>query len=89
MLPSVAKLVHHHEGSICQAKHENHFHSERKLCPICNFTFSVFLSEKTNIVAEKIEFSNHYYSPFHTFFYKDLTQYSFLLRAPPLFTNLV
>lgn len=83
ILPSIAKLEHHHEHVECKAKHEKHSHECNEKCAICDFEFSVFFSDFNpiflSIKLTVAEYCNTYRSVFHSTFSK----YSFLLRAPP------
>jgi len=86
LLPSVVKFEHHHEHIECKAKNEKHYHVLHDKCVICDFEFSIFIADIWDIDFQKEKplgyFSNHY----DPAYFPNLSQYSFLLRAPPLFT---
>ena len=85
--PSIVKLGHHHEKFFCNAKSEKHFHNAHEKCIACNFEFSVFLTEKNNIVPAKNELIDSYKDFFKSSQCNNLSNYSFKLRGPPDFTN--
>jgi len=84
LFPTIIKLGHHHhEGFVCKAKTEKHFHTTHENCTICTFEFSLFSTNYNPISFAKehvtITFNNSYTS----INFSDLSDYSFLLRAPP------
>jgi hypothetical protein len=83
LLPSIVKFEHHHDQVLLKVNNENHIPVFRDKCPICNFEFSVFLSSAENIDLPKEipldNYCNNYYSRYNS----NLSQFSFLLRAPP------
>ena len=83
LLPSVVKLEHHHEHFICKAKNEKHYHEFHEKCNICNFEFTVFLSDIENIDLQKDNPIDRYANKYVSLSDYNLFQYSFLLRAPP------
>ena len=84
LLPSIAKLEHHHEHFECKAKNDKHYHSLHEKCLICNFEFSVFLSKSENIDLQKENPIDNYFNNYHSQYYSDLSLFSFSLRAPPV-----
>src|ERR1035437_4391516 len=84
LLPTIVKLGHqHHEHFVCNAGSGKHFHEYHEKCSICNFEFASFLSGAENIDLQK-ETPVDRYSNNYSFHYSySLSQYSFLLRAPP------
>ena len=89
LTPTIVKLEHHHNEFICNAKGEKLFHTYNERCAVCNFEFSIFLSEKTTISSIKIIKFNSYSNCYTSFPNSNLSKYSFLLRAPPVFINVV
>ena len=53
-------------------------------CPICNFEFSVFLSDfgYSGLLKEKPLIS--YFNNYDSVYYSNFSKFSFSLRAPPL-----
>ena len=87
LLPSIVKLEHHHKHFICTAKNEKHYHVLHEKCNICNFEFSVFSSDFENIDLQKEKPLDKYCNNYSSINYSTLSEYSFLLRAPPVFIN--
>jgi len=83
LLPTIVKIGHHHEHFICKAKNEKHFYEFHEKCSICNFEFTVFLSDIENIDLQKENPLDSYSNKYISLFNYNLSQYSFLLRAPP------
>lgn len=83
LLPSIVKLGHPHEHFICKAKNETHLHQRHDKCIICNFEFASFLSDIENIDLQKEKPIDPYCNKYVSLYSYNLTQYSFLLRAPP------
>lgn len=83
LLPTIVKLEHHHEHFICKAKNEKHYHDFYDKCNICNFEFTVFLSDIENIDLQKENPIDRYCNKYISLYNYNLFQYSFLLRAPP------
>ena len=84
LAPSIVILEHHHDHFVCHAKNEKHFHSFHEKCLICSFEFSVFSVSKVEHLLTSVELIWGYFAPVYHFFYTDYSNYSFLLRAPPL-----
>jgi hypothetical protein len=87
LAPTVIKLEHHHEQFSCNAKHEKHFHTCHKKCLICSFEFSIFSLCKSAVTVLKADYKASYNENLFQSYFSDSSNYSFLLRAPPLFTN--
>lgn len=87
-LPSVIRIEHHHEHFDIPVKSGKFYYPAHEKCSVCSFEYSVFLSENINIASTKAELLKdtytNCYTPFH---YSDLSNYSFSLRAPPIFAN--
>ncbi len=87
LLPTVVKLEHHHEHFKCHAVGEKHLHVSHEKCVICDFEFSVFLTETSypDLFDEKpVE---HFCNNYNSVDFSNLSKLTFLLRAPPVFTN--
>jgi hypothetical protein len=87
LFPTVVIIEHHHEQNICQAKNEKHYHVFHEKCNICSFEFSVFSSTDKNIEQRKEIASDHYFNHYQSQFYFNQSAFSFLLRAPPVYTT--
>lgn len=83
ILPTIVKLEHHHVNFISITKNENHSHVFQEKCAICNFEFSVFLSSFENIDLQKENPLDSYFNNYNSRYNSNLSQFSFLLRAPP------
>jgi len=83
LLPSIVKLEHHHEHFKCTTKNEKHYHVFHDRCGICNFEFSVFFPSIENIVLQKENPLDSYSNNYNSRYNSNLSQFSFLLRAPP------
>jgi hypothetical protein len=88
LLPSIVKLEHrqqHFSNIVNQVENSYAFNQK---CGICDFEFFVFLSDNGNIDLQNGELlpgapKNNFYF----LYYSNLTQYSYSLRAPPLYFN--
>lgn len=87
LLPSIVKLEHHHEHFECKAINEKHYHVLHDKCVICNFEFSVFLSNTGDIDFQKENPLEYFCNNYDSVYFSNLSQFSFLLRAPPILTN--
>lgn len=83
ILPFLIKFEHHHEIIDCKIKNEKHFHSFHKKCSVCSFEFSVFSSDFLEIDLQKEKPLELYFCTYSSHFYSNISQFSFLLRAPP------
>jgi hypothetical protein len=89
LLPTIVKLAHHHEHAnqhehfVCNAGSGKHFHEFHEKCSICNFEFASFLSSAENIDLQKETPADRYCNHYNSHYSYSLSQYSFLLRAPP------
>jgi hypothetical protein len=87
LAPTIVKLGHHHQEFHCNAKNVKHFHSYHQNCEICQFDFSVFTSEDSNLVPEKEKYQDSFNNQYSFTFFSNQSKFSFLLRAPPAFTS--
>jgi hypothetical protein len=91
LLPMTTKLFdglfHHHDHFSCTAKNEKHFHEHHKKCPIPNFELSFFSIEKQIHTTQKYYFSVEINDLYNFVNSCNNLKYSFLLRAPPIFTD--
>jgi len=83
LIPTVVKLEHNHENFKCKAKNKKHYHTYHKPCDICSIEFSIFNSNLENDVLKKKRPADKYNNIYRSANYTTLTEYSFLLRAPP------
>lgn len=84
LLPYVIKFDHHHESFVCKEKNEKHFHDSEEICIVCNFEFSVFYSELTDLSFQPSVFADKYLNNYISDYYAIFPKFTFLLRAPPL-----
>lgn len=89
LFPTTVIFEHHHEQNSCNAKNEKHFHNLHEKCGICSFEFSIFLSDNKNIELKKEIPLDHYFNNYRSQYYSNHSAYSFLLRAPPVFTSII
>ena len=87
LLPSLVKLEHHHEDFKCKAINEKHIHVHHEKCVICNFEFSVFLSDNKGADIPQEDPLEYFCNNYDSAYFSNLSQYSFLLRGPPILTN--
>ena len=87
LAPSIVKLGHNHKEFYCNAKSERHFHTQHTNCEICQFDFSVFTSEGSNLDPEKEKHQDSFNNQYNLSFFSNQSKFSFLLRAPPTFTR--
>lgn len=83
LLPTIVKLEHHPKHSVSNLKNEKHFPVLQENCPLCNFEFSIFISCIENIHLQNDDPSDCYFNNYSSLHYFNLSQFSFLLRAPP------
>ena len=87
-MPSIIKIEHHHHHFDEPIVSGKYFHQVHEKCAVCSFEYSVFLSEDINIISSKTELLiDSYNNCYIPFYYSDLSNYSFSLRAPPAFAN--
>jgi hypothetical protein len=83
LLPSIVKFEHHHKNFVYKFTNDKRSPVLSGNCSICNFEFYVFLTgiATINLQNDKplVDYCNNYYS----FYYSNLSQFSYLLRAPP------
>ncbi len=84
LLPTIVKLEHHHEHFVCHAKNEKHYHVAVDKCDICNFEFSISLSNIENSDLQAETPIDRYTNSYNFLYCLISSQYSFLLRAPPI-----
>ncbi|MFP4047986.1 MAG: hypothetical protein ACLFT4_09560 [Bacteroidales bacterium] len=91
LLPMTIKLFdglfHHHDHFHCTAKNEKHFHKYHEKCPIPGFELSFFSIEKHFQNKNYQEFGEEQSEAYSFRPCCDNSSYSFLLRAPPIFTG--
>lgn len=85
--PIVIKLEHRHEHIACHPTAEKQYHLFHEKCAVCCFEFSVFVPRNVLVFFEKLELTDRLTvcQPGEVFII--FSQFSFLLRAPPSFTN--
>jgi len=87
LFPTIVIIEHHHEQNTCNTTNEKQYNVFQEKCGICSFEFSVFSSYNENIDFLKEKPLDHYSNNYNSLFYSSLSDYSFLLRAPPVYTN--
>lgn len=85
ILPTVAKLEHHHKHFVPDFKNEKHIPFFQNKCPICDFEFSIFLFLSENGDLQKQSPVDNYSNNYSRQYYSNLSQFSFSLRSPPDF----
>ena len=83
-VPSIIKLIHHHEHFVFKDKNEKHYYKLHEKCEVCLFNFSIFSSETINIDFKKEQVLDNYCNHYVFKCFASLSQFSFLLRAPPI-----
>lgn len=90
-LPMTIKLLdtlfHHHDHFVCTAKNEKHFHKHHSKCPLADFELSFFPLVKQEQTTQKCSYCVEIKEIYNQVFFCNKSKYSFLLRAPPVFTN--
>ena len=91
LLPMTIKLLdgffHHHDHFNCTAKNEKHFHRYHEKCPIPSFELSFFSVEKQTQTTQKLDCDIEQNNIYNFTPCCNNSKYSFLLRAPPIFTG--
>jgi len=91
LLPTTVKLFdgffHHHDHFHCNAKNEKHFHEHHEKCPIPSFVLSFFSVEKHIQTTQKHFYRVELNDNYNFIYCCNNSKYSFLLRAPPIFTG--
>lgn len=80
-------LFHHHDHFHCTAENDKCFHEHHKKCPILNFELSLFSVEKHIQTTQKHHYSVKLNDNYNFVYCCNNSKYSFLLRAPPIFTG--
>ncbi len=86
LLPVIAKLEHHHKHNSYQEGNKTNPTWLREHCAICNLEFSLFIFDEPISAPVRAEYSDFYINRHNTAYYHVFSYYTFLLRAPPLFT---
>jgi hypothetical protein len=84
LLDTAAKIEHHHKHNAIDFKSEKHTTVIQDNCPICNFEFPVFLSTIENSHLQNANHLDAYLNTYNSRYNSNLSQFSFLLRAPPV-----
>jgi hypothetical protein len=80
-------LFHHHDHFICTAIHELHFHEHHHKCPVPGFELSFYSLNNLKPQTDKTFYCDRIFISYISGYYNSKLKYSFLLRAPPVFTN--
>ncbi len=85
VFPIIVKFEHHHhEHFHCDAQNENHFHKLHENCAICSFEFSVFSLNFNTFQIHEEQPIDSYVDFYHSNYSHVNSNYTFLLRAPPV-----
>ena len=87
LAPNVVILEHHHDHFVCHAKNEKHFHVHHEKCLVCSFEFSLYSLGNKVAAPSKIDHNSGYNNNYRQDYFFSNSKYSFLLRAPPTFTD--
>lgn len=83
LLPSLAKIEHHHDDFVCKAQNEKHIHNQHETCYVCHFEFSLFSVPPTVLSVCKNDFPVLQMPVLLVVHFTDLSRFTFLLRGPP------
>ena len=86
LAPTMVKLGHHHEHFRCKTPEVKHFHEKHEKCEVCKFEFSVFSADKDDNTIHKKRPSDSFRNNYQSLNFTNHSQFSFLLRAPPVIT---
>jgi hypothetical protein len=86
LLPLIAKLEHHHKHNSYQEGNKTNQTWLREHCAICNLECSLFIFDEPLSASVRAEYSDFYINRHKPAYYHVFSYYTFLLRAPPLFT---
>src|SRR5664280_2764418 len=84
LIPSIAKIQHHHKYSSYNAINEKPAACIRDNCPICNFEFSVFIPSILSIEFQNNIYSDNFCNHYNSSNNSNISEYAFSLRGPPL-----
>lgn len=88
LIPTFIKLEHHHEHhynpSECSQKNQQKSPKLEEKCAVCNFEFSIFVTQSAIAVSKKIELFDGYVERYRSHNISNFSKYSFSLRAPPI-----
>jgi hypothetical protein len=84
LLPTLVKLEHQHKLFSIDLRNEKHNTILQDNCPICNFEFSLFISNTGNFHLQNQFFLDNYFNNYNSRYNSNFSQFSFLLRAPPI-----
>jgi len=85
--PTFIKLEHHHEYSGYVSVSGERHQTVQGICHICNFEFSFFLTSIPQYHTECENIKDSYQDLYLPVYILHPSGFSFLLRAPPAFTN--
>jgi hypothetical protein len=84
IFPSIVKIEHQHEHSCLDPSNGIGIQPLHVKCGICSFEFSFFMSYTEDLNLQKENPSDSYINSYNSRYNSNLSQISFLLRAPPL-----
>jgi len=88
LFPSVVKIEHHHEHSCSYPANRLGIQPLHEKCSICSFEFSFFTALTEYFSLPKENPSDSYLISYNSQYNSNLSRFSFLLRAPPLATQI-
>jgi len=86
LAPTMVKLGHHHDHFRCKTPEIKHFHEKHEKCEVCKFEFSIFSADKEDFTLHKEKPSDSFKNNYQSLNFPNHSQFSFLLRAPPVIT---
>jgi hypothetical protein len=84
LLDTAVKIEHHHQHYAIDIKNEKHNTILQNNCPICNFEIPVFLSSIEYFHLPNANLIDAYLNTYNSRYKSNLSQFSFLLRGPPV-----
>jgi hypothetical protein len=80
----------HHHHDVCFSNTDiSCFHEYHKKCPILNFELSFYSLVKQFKKTQKVKYCDAFKIDYFFVYSCNHSKFSFLLRAPPIFTNII
>lgn len=83
LAPTIVKLEHDHKHITDNLKNEKQSTVFKRNCPICNFEFSVFISDVKIIDIQDVKLLSYYFNNYHSPSFSNCAQFQYSFRAPP------
>ena len=84
LLPAIVKFGHHHTHFELKDTSERQFQKSQEKCSICTFELTVFFANTDHPELPSERPTDFYFNHYNSQYNFSLSQYSFLLRAPPV-----